>query len=48
VHLAEQVNADLLIVGSVGLNTGAGRLLGSIPANVCRTVKTDVLIVHTD
>jgi nucleotide-binding universal stress UspA family protein len=39
--------ADLLVVGNVGLNTIAGRLLGSVPANVSRRAKTDVLIVHT-
>ena len=41
------VGADLLVVGNVGLNTIAGRLLGSVPANVARKSKTDVLIVHT-
>jgi len=46
VDLAE-VNADLLVVGNVGLSTIAGRLLGSVPANVARRSKTDVLIVHT-
>jgi nucleotide-binding universal stress UspA family protein len=47
VDLAEEVNADLLVVGNVGLSTIAGRLLGSVPANVARRSKTDVLIVHT-
>ncbi|BBZ44400.1 universal stress protein [Mycobacterium parmense] len=47
VHLAEEVQADLLVVGNVGLSTIAGRLLGSVPANVSRRAKTDVLIVHT-
>ena len=47
VDLAEEVGADLLVVGNVGLNTIAGRLLGSVPANVARKSKTDVLIVHT-
>jgi nucleotide-binding universal stress UspA family protein len=45
--LAKKVNADLLVVGNVGLNTMAGRILGSVPANVSRRAKTDVLIVHT-
>ena len=31
VDLAEEVNADLLVVGNVGLSTIAGRLLGSVP-----------------
>ena len=47
VDLAEEVGADLLVVGNVGLSTIAGRLLGSVPANVARRSKTDVLIVHT-
>jgi nucleotide-binding universal stress UspA family protein len=47
VHLAEEENADLLVVGNVGLSTIAGRLLGSVPANVSRRATVDVLIVHT-
>ncbi len=47
VDLAHEVGADLLVVGNLGLNTIAGRLLGSVPANVARKSKTDVLIVHT-
>jgi nucleotide-binding universal stress UspA family protein len=47
VTLAEDVKADLLVVGNVGLSTIAGRLLGSVPANVSRRAKVDVLIVHT-
>ena len=47
VELAEEVKADLLVVGNVGLSTIAGRLLGSVPANVARRSKSDVLIVHT-
>jgi nucleotide-binding universal stress UspA family protein len=47
VHLAEEAKADLLVVGNVGLSTIAGRLLGSVPANVSRRAKVDVLIVHT-
>lgn len=47
VELAEEAQADLLVVGNVGLSTIAGRLLGSVPANVSRRAKMDVLIVHT-
>jgi nucleotide-binding universal stress UspA family protein len=47
VGVAEEVDADLLVVGNVGLSTIAGRLLGSVPANVSRRAKIDVLIVHT-
>ncbi|GAB3441498.1 universal stress protein [Actinophytocola sediminis] len=39
--------ADLLVVGNRGLNTLAGRLLGSVPAEVARKSDVDVLIVHT-
>jgi nucleotide-binding universal stress UspA family protein len=47
VDLAVESEADLLVVGNVGLSTIAGRLLGSVPANVARRSKIDVLIVHT-
>jgi nucleotide-binding universal stress UspA family protein len=47
VELAEEVSADLLVVGNLGLSTITGRLLGSVPANVARRSKIDVLIVHT-
>lgn len=39
--------ADLLVVGNVGLNTLTGRILGSVPQNVARRAGVDVLIVHT-
>ena len=45
--LARDVDADLIVVGDVGLNTAAGRLLGSVPADVARKAKIDILIVHT-
>lgn len=47
VSLADEEKADLLVVGNVGLSTIAGRLLGSVPANVSRRATVDVLIVHT-
>jgi nucleotide-binding universal stress UspA family protein len=47
VDLAEEVSADLLVIGNVGLSSVAGRLLGSVPSEVSRKAKTDVLIVHT-
>ncbi|MGD9618669.1 MAG: universal stress protein [Mycolicibacterium sp.] len=47
VDLAVEVGADLVVVGNVGLNTIAGRLLGSVPADVARRAKADVLIVNT-
>jgi nucleotide-binding universal stress UspA family protein len=46
VGLAEEVKADLLIVGRVGLDAIIGRLF-SVPGNVSHRATTDVLIVHT-
>ncbi len=43
----EEHQADLRVVGNRGLNTLAGRLLGSVPAAVTRRAPCDVLIVHT-
>lgn len=45
--IAKDTDADLLVVGNVGLNTLAGRILGSVPLDVARHSGTDVLIVHT-
>lgn len=39
--------ADLLLVGSHGLATLGGRLLGSVPGTVTREADCDVLVVHT-
>lgn len=39
--------ANLLVVGDVGLNTLAGRILGSLPHSLVHRTGTDVLIVHT-
>ena len=47
VKLVHEVSADLLVVGDVGLDTSAGRLLGSVPDAVARKAKIDILIVHT-
>jgi nucleotide-binding universal stress UspA family protein len=49
VDLAEEVGADLLVVGNVGLNARSaiiGRVF-SIPGAVASRAKVDVLIVHT-
>ena len=40
-------NVDLLVVGNRGLNSLAGRLLGSVPANITHKAACDVLVVHT-
>ncbi|AWT54249.1 universal stress protein [Mycolicibacterium smegmatis] len=45
--LAKEVDADLIVVGDVGLDSVAGRLLGSVPAEIARKSKVDILIVHT-
>lgn len=47
VKLVEDVKADLLVVGDVGLDSVAGRFLGSVPSDVARRSKIDILIVHT-
>lgn len=47
VKLVKEVGADLLVVGDVGLDSVAGRLLGSVPADVARRARIDILIVHT-
>lgn len=47
VDLAAELNADLLVVGSVGLNSVVGRLVGSVPRIVQRRAQTEVLVVET-
>jgi nucleotide-binding universal stress UspA family protein len=47
VALVEKRQVDLLVVGNRGLNSLAGRLLGSVPANISHRAGCDVLIVHT-
>jgi nucleotide-binding universal stress UspA family protein len=47
VDLVDEVNADLLVVGNVGVNSIAGRLLGSVPRAVSHRAKTEVLVAET-
>lgn len=47
IELAKDRKADLVVVGNRGLNSLAGRLLGSVPANISHRATCDVLIVHT-
>ena len=47
ISVAEERGVDLVIVGNRGLNSLAGRLLGSVPANISHRAACDVLIVHT-
>ena len=46
-QLVSERKVDLLVVGNRGLNSLAGRLLGSVPANISHRAGCDVLIVHT-
>jgi nucleotide-binding universal stress UspA family protein len=47
VRVEGERDADLLVVGNRGLNTLAGRIVGSVPLDVVRHAPIDVLIVHT-
>lgn len=47
IEVVDQHKADLLVVGNRGLNTLAGRIIGSVPLDVARRSPVDVLIVHT-
>jgi nucleotide-binding universal stress UspA family protein len=46
-ELSGEREVDLLVVGNRGLNSLAGRLLGSVPANLSHRAPCDVLIVRT-
>ncbi|WEH40301.1 universal stress protein [Streptomyces sp. NBC_01218] len=46
-RIARDTSADLLVVGNRGLRSLAGRILGSVPADIARKAPLDVLIVHT-
>ncbi|GAA2730890.1 universal stress protein [Actinocorallia aurantiaca] len=45
--IARSRGVDLVVVGNRGLNSLAGRLLGSVPANLSHKSPCDVLIVRT-
>jgi len=47
IETVDKRGVDLLVVGNRGLNSLAGRLLGSVPANLSHKAGCDVLIVHT-
>jgi nucleotide-binding universal stress UspA family protein len=47
VRLVKERDVDLVVVGNRGLNSLAGRLLGSVPANISHRATCDVLIVST-
>ena len=44
--VAEEVNADLIVVGNKGMR-GARRVLGSVPNKVAHGTETSILIVDT-
>jgi nucleotide-binding universal stress UspA family protein len=45
--ICKKREVDLVVIGNRGLNSLAGRLLGSVPANISHRATCDVLIVHT-
>jgi nucleotide-binding universal stress UspA family protein len=47
IGLVEERDVDVVVVGNRGLNSLAGRVLGSVPANISHRAACDVLIVHT-
>jgi nucleotide-binding universal stress UspA family protein len=47
VALIDGHKIDLCVIGNRGLNSLAGRLLGSVPANISHRAACDVLIIHT-
>lgn len=44
---AEDVNADLIVVGSKGLTSHAHLILGSVASSVAHHAPCDVLVAHT-
>ena len=47
ITIVKERDVDLIVVGNRGLNSLAGRLLGSVPANISHRAPCDVLIVST-
>jgi hypothetical protein len=45
-YVAEEVHADLIVVGNRGMR-GARRMLGSIPNHISHHAACDVLVVDT-
>ena len=43
---ARDVSGELLVVGNRGLDSLAGRLLGSVPATISHKAASDVLTIH--
>lgn len=47
IGVVKRRGVDLVVIGNRGLNSLAGRLLGSVPANISHRATCDVLIVYT-
>lgn len=47
INLAEEVGADVIVVGSKGMSSPSRFLLGNVPNKVSHHAPCDVLIVHT-
>jgi nucleotide-binding universal stress UspA family protein len=47
-QLADEIAADLIVVGSVGTNSIVGTVLGSVPKAVSNRAKTKVEVVNTE
>lgn len=47
IETARDFNADLIVVGSVGLTNAAHFILGSVASTVLHHAPCDVLVVHT-
>jgi nucleotide-binding universal stress UspA family protein len=45
--LVEEIDADVVVVGSKGLSGGRRRLLGSVPNTISHHAQCHVLIIHT-
>lgn len=47
-ELADEIAADLIVVGSVGTNSIVGKVLGSVPKAISNRAKTKVEVVKTE
>ena len=47
VRVAQENDADVIVIGSVGMTGAKGRIFGSVPNKVSHHTPGDLLIVHT-
>ena len=47
IHVADDVGADLIVVGSKGMTSASRFLLGSVPNKVSHHAPCDLVIIHT-